>query len=80
MKNLSSICNLERLYLHDNKINNISPFLNDKGMIKTENLKLLSLKNNCLDLNEKKTRDVFKKLFEIEDITLDYKKEEVGLK
>ena len=80
LKNLSSISSLESLYLHDNKINNISPFLNDKGKIRTEKIQILSLKNNCLDIKEEETRDVFKKLFEIKDITLDYKKEEIGLK
>ena len=80
LKNLSNTSKLESLYLNDNKINNITPFLNDKGMIKAEKLQILTLKNNCLDIMEEETRDVFKKLFEIEDITLDYKKEEVGLK
>ena len=81
MKQLFDTCkNLEILYLHDNKINNISPFLNDKGKIRTEKIQILTLKNNCLDIKEEETRDVFIKLFEIEDITLDYKKEEVGLK
>ena len=80
LKNLSSIRSLESLYLHDNKINNMFAFLNDKGKIRTEKIQILTLKNNCLDIKEEETRDVFIKLFEIEDITLDYKKEEVGLK
>ena len=70
--------NLEILYLHDNKINNITPFLNDKRKIAIK-LSILTLKNNCLNLTEKETLDVFNKLFKIEGLTLDYQKDDLNV-
>ena len=69
--------NLKILYLHDNKINDITPFLNDERKIAIK-LEILTLKNNCLNLTEKETLDVFNKLFK-EDLTLDYQKNDLNL-
>ena len=68
---------LKNLYLNDNKINDITPFLNDERKIAIK-LEILSLKNNCLNLKEKETLDVFNKLFK-EDLTLDYQKNDLNL-
>ena len=71
--------NLEILYLHDNEINNISPFLNNKRELISKKLKTLTLKNNFLDLTEKETIYVLKLMFKIEDFILDYKEDELNL-
>ena len=70
--------NLKILYLQDNKINDITPFLNDERKIAIK-LEILTLKNNCLNLTEKETLDVFNKLFKIEGLTLDYQKDDLNL-
>ena len=69
--------NLEQLYLHDNKISDITPFLNEERK-KAIKLSILTLKNNCLNLTEKETLDVFNKLFK-EDLALDYQKNDLNL-
>ena len=80
MKQLFDTCkNLEILYLHDNKINNISPFLNNKRELISKKLKTLTLKNNLLDLTEKETSYVLKLLLKIKDFILDYKEDELNL-
>ena len=79
MKQLFDTCkNLEILYLHDNKINNISPFLNNKRELISKKLKTLTLKNNLLDLTEKETIYVLKLLLK-KNLTLDYKEDELNL-
>ena len=79
MKQLFDTCkNLEILYLHDNKINNISPFLNDKRELIFTKLNALTLKNNLLDLTEKETIYVLKLLLK-KNLTLDYKEDELNL-
>ena len=79
MKQLFDTCkNLEILYLHDNKINNISPFLNDKRELIFTKLNTLTLKNNLLDLTEKETIYVLKLLLK-KNLTLDYKEDELNL-
>ena len=79
MKQLFDTCkNLEILYLHDNKINNISPFLNNKRELISKKLKTLTLKNNFLDLTEKETIYVLKLLLK-KNLTLDYKEDELNL-
>ena len=79
MKQLFDTCkNLEILYLHDNKINNISPFLNDKRELIFTKLNTLTLKNNLLDLTEKETIYVLKILLK-KNLTLDYKEDELNL-
>ena len=70
--------NLKVLYLQDNKINDITPFLNEERKIAIK-LEILTLKNNCLNLKEKETLDVFNKLFKIEGLTLDYQKDDLNL-
>ena len=70
--------NLKILYLQDNKINDITPFLNDERKIAIK-LEILTLKNNCLNLTEKETLDVFNKLFKIEGLILDYQKDDLNL-
>ena len=70
--------NLKILYLQDNKINDITPFLNDERKIAIK-LEILTLKNNCLNLEEKATLDVFNKLFKIEGLILDYQKDDLNL-
>ena len=70
---------LQKLYLNDNKINDISPFekYNDgekeKEKEKTfpSSLTILSLKNNCLDLNDSITRNILDKLIN-SNLTFDY--------
>ena len=69
--------NLKQLYLHHNKISDITPFLNDERKIAIK-LSILTLKNNCLNLTEKETLDVFNKLFK-EDLSLDYQKDDLNL-
>ena len=69
--------NLKELYLHHNKISDITPFLNDERKIAIK-LSILTLKNNCLNLTEKETLDVFNKLFK-EDLSLDYQKDDLNL-
>ena len=79
MKQLFDTCkNLEILYLHDNEINNISPFLNNKRELISKKLKTLTLKNNFLDLTEKETIYVLKLLLK-KNLTLDYKEDELNL-
>ena len=70
---------LQKLFLNDNKINDISPFekYNDgekeKEKEKTfpSSLTILSLKNNCLDLNDSITRNILDKLIN-SNLTFDY--------
>ena len=70
---------LKKLFLNDNKINDISPFekYNDgekeKEKEKTfpSSLTILSLKNNCLDLNDSITRNILDKLIN-SNLTFDY--------
>ena len=70
---------LQKLYLNDNKINDISPFekYNDGEKEKEKekkfpsSLTILSLKNNCLDLNDSITRNILDKLIN-SNLTFDY--------
>ena len=70
---------LQKLYLNDNKINDISPFekYNDGEKEKEKekkfpsSLTILSLKNNCLDLNDSITRNILDKLTN-SNLTFDY--------
>ena len=82
---------LEILYLHDNKINDISPlynYNNEKEETKNQegkeqidiifqNLEILSLKNNSLDLKDSTTYEFLDSIIKNGDITLDYKKEDM---
>ena len=75
LKKMSKCQNLQQLYLHDNKINDISPI---KGNPFLSKLEILTLKNNCLDLNDPITRDILTE--ELKKLSLDYTKEDLGLK
>ena len=71
---------LKKLFLNDNKINDISPFekYNDgekeKEKEKTfpSSLTILSLKNNCLDLNDSITYNILETLSNNPNLTFDY--------
>ena len=67
---------LKKLYLNDNKINDISPFEKygedeDKKTFPSS-LTILSLKNNCLDLNVSITYNILETLSNNPNLTFDY--------
>ena len=67
---------LKKLYLNDNKINDISPFEKygedeDKKTFPSS-LTILSLKNNCLDLNDSITYNILETLSNNPNLTFDY--------
>ena len=69
---------IKALYLNDNKINNISPLIeiNQDGSIDLIlKLEVLTLKNNDLDLKDKKTKDILKMLFDKSELNIDYEKD-----
>ena len=74
---MSEICRgLQTLYLNDNKINDISPFEKygedeDKKTFPSS-LTILSLKNNCLDLNDSITYNILETLINNPNLTFDY--------
>ena len=92
LKKLSTKCkNLKILYLHDNRINDISPLCN-YNVEKKENesgksneqfglifkdLEIFSLKNNSLDLNDSATYEFLDSIINNENLTLDYKREDM---
>ena len=68
LKKLAKKCkHLEKLYLNDNKINDISPLIKYEEGNKIDiiiDLRALTLKNNCLDLKEKTTENILKTFIE----------------
>ena len=102
LKKLSTKCpNLKILYLHENKINDISPLYtykynekegkegkndneekknkkeNGQSCLAFEKLETLTLKNNSLDLEDKETKDIFKTFLKNNNLTIDYKEDEI---
>jgi Leucine-rich repeat (LRR) protein len=102
LKKLSTKCkNLKILYLHENKINDISPLYtykynekegnegkndneekknkeeNGQSCLAFEKLETLTLKNNSLDLEDKATKDIFKTFLKNNNLTIDYKEDEI---
>ena len=77
--------NLKILFLNDNKINDISPFEKyNEGEYEEEktfpsNLEILTLKNNCLDLNDNITRNILNTLINSTKLTFDFKKKDLNL-
>jgi Leucine-rich repeat (LRR) protein len=68
--------NLKVLYLHDNKINDLTSLMNyDKNELIFETLETLTLKNNSLNLNDSVTKEILTTL--AEKLTFDYKKDEI---
>ena len=69
---------LKKLYLNDNKINDISPLVKygeNNGIELNLKLTALTLKNNNLDLKDKTTEDILRKLIGLSgtgEINLDY--------
>ena len=93
---LSDKCkNLKLLFLHDNKINNISPLYNNNG-VKEEaeseeeseeeknclilrRLEALTLKGNNLDLQDRITYDILDSFIKNENLAFDYKENDLPL-
>ena len=88
IKKLSIKCQkLKILYLHDNKINDITPLCNykydeknEKGnkegnVICFENLETLTLKNNSLNFKDKATKEILKSIANNKNLIIDYKEE-----
>ena len=67
---------LQKLYLNDNKINDISPFekygIDEDKKTFPSSLTILSLKNNCLDLNDSITYNILETLINNPNLTFDY--------
>ena len=78
LNRMSKCKKLQRLYLHDNKINDISPLRKfDEGRENSflSELKILTLKNNCLNLKDMVTLDILKMLIDKSELTFDCKDE-----
>ena len=71
---------LQRLFLNDNKINDISLFSRLDKETKNGfmgNLKNLTLKHNCLNINDNNTKDILDKLIHTKDLVFDYKSKDL---
>ena len=81
LKRMTKFKKLKTLYLNDNKINDISPFekYNEGEETFPSTLEILTLKNNCLDLNDSITRDILKTLINSTKLTFDYEEKELKL-
>ena len=81
VKKLAIKCkDLQILYLHDNKINDLTPLMsykNDQKELTFEKLGILTLKNNSLNLKDPITNEIIIGLVQKGNLTLDYKGEEV---
>jgi Leucine-rich repeat (LRR) protein len=81
VKKLAIKCkDLKILYLHDNKINDLTPLMsykNDQKELIFEKLETLTLKNNILNLKDPITNEIIIGLVQKGNLTLDYKGEEV---
>lgn len=74
---MSKICvKLKTLYLHDNKITDISPLLKDNEDL-IFNLETLTLKNNNFNSKDKDTKDILTKLIKINNLIFDYQKKDL---
>jgi len=77
LKQMSKICvKLKTLYLHDNKITDISPLLKDNEDL-IFNLDTLTLKNNNFNSKDKDTKDILTKLIKINNLIFDYQKKDL---
>ena len=77
LKQMSKICvKLKTLYLHDNKITDISPLLKDNEDL-IFNLETLTLKNNNFNSKDKDTKDILTKLIKINNLIFDYQKKDL---
>ena len=81
VKKLAIKCkDLKILYLHDNKINDLTPLMsykNDQKELIFEKLETLTLKNNSLNLKDPITNEIIIGFAQKGNLTLDYKEEEV---
>lgn len=81
VKKLAIKCkDLKILYLHDNKINDLTPLMsykNDQKELIFEKLETLTLKNNSLNLKDPITNEIIIGFVQKGNLTLDYKEEEV---
>ena len=81
VKKLAIKCkDLKILYLHDNKINDLTPLMsykNDQKELTFEKLGILTLKNNSLNLKDPITNEIIIGLVQKGNLTLDYKEEEM---
>ena len=71
---------LKRLFLNDNKINDISLFSKLDKETKNGfmgNLDSLTLKHNCLNINDNNTKDILDKLIHTKDLAFDYKSKDL---
>ena len=77
LKQMSKTCvKLKTLYLHDNKITDISPLLKDNEDL-IFNLETLTLKNNNFNSKDKDTKDILTKLIKINNLIFDYQKKDL---
>ena len=81
VKKLAIKCkDLKILYLHDNKINDLTPLMsykNDQKELIFEKLETLTLKNNSLNLKDPITNEIIIGFVQKGNLTLDYKEEEM---
>ena len=81
LKKLAIKCkDLQILYLHDNKINDLTPLMsykNDQKELIFEKLGIFTLKNNSLNLKDPITNEIIIGFIQKGNLTLDYKEEEV---
>ena len=81
LKKLAIKCkDLQILYLHDNKINDLTPLMsykNDQKELIFEKLGIFTLKNNSLNLKDPITNEIIIGFVQKGNLTLDYKEEEV---
>ena len=81
LKKLAIKCkDLQILYLHDNKINDLTPLMsykNDQKELIFEKLETLTLKNNILNLKDPITNEIIIGFVQKGNLTLDYKEEEM---
>ena len=71
---------LRRLYLNDNKINEISPLITtgDNNDIKLIlEIETLTLKNNCLDLKDQTTKNIIENFIKNSDLSFDYEEKDL---
>ena len=81
LKKLAIKCkDLQILYLHDNKINDLTPLMsykNDQKELIFEKLGIFTLKNNSLNLKDPITNEIIIGFVQKGNLTLDYKEEEM---